>query len=143
MIDTLLFAVEDDRDRMVPLASHTAEIAAALDAAVVLFHVYDPDEFDRYLERMDYSSSDPDDVAKRNETVEACASVFVDSGVRPEIAGAVGDPATEIIDRAETDEVDHIVLGGRRRTPVGKALLGSVSQSVLRSVDVPCTIGMD
>lgn len=143
MIDELLFAVEDDEDRMVPLASHTAEMAAALDASVVLFHVYEQEEFDRYLERMEYDSSDPDDVAKRNETVEACASVFVDRGVRPEIAGAIGDPATEITERVEADGIDHVVLGGRHRSAVKKAFLGSVSQSVLRSVDVPCTIGME
>lgn len=142
MIDQLLFAVEDDEDRMLPLASHTAEMAAALDASVVLFHVYEQEEFDKYLERMDYDSSDPDDIAKRNGTVEACASVFVDSGVRPEIAGAIGDPATEIAERVEGDGIDHVVLGGRRRTAVKKAFLGSVSQSVLRSVGVPCTIGM-
>ncbi|WP_299232919.1 universal stress protein [Natronomonas sp.] len=143
MIDKILFAVEDNRDRMVPLASHAAEMAGALDADVVLIHVYGREEFEEYLDRMDYDSSDPDDVARRHEVVEACASEFADRGVRPDVVGETGDPAAEITDRVETDGIDHVVLGGRRRAPVTKAVTGSVSGSVLRSVDVPCTIGME
>jgi nucleotide-binding universal stress UspA family protein len=143
MIEKILFAVEGNKERMLPLASHAAEIAAGVDAAVVLLHVFEQTEFDDFIDQMDYVSGDPDDVAKRHTIVEACASEFTDREVPIEIVGAVGDPATEITERAESDDIDHVVLGGRNRSPTGKALLGSVSQFVLRSTDVPCTIAMD
>jgi len=143
MIDEILLAVEDDEERMVPIATHAAEIAAALDAEVVLLHVYSDEEFEQYLDRMGYDSGDPDDIASRNDTVETCASIFTDHGVRPDVVGKVGAPASEIVDYTGDNDVDHIVLGGRHRSPTGKALLGSVSQAVLRAVDVPCTISMD
>lgn len=142
MIEKILVAVEDNEERMLPVAAHAAEITAALDAEVVLLHVYEEGEFEEYLDRLGYDSADPDDIAKRNDVVEACTSPFVERGVRPKIAGAVGDPATEIANYVEQGSVDHVVLGGRSRSPTGKALLGSVSQSVLRSVEVPCTISM-
>lgn len=41
-----------------------------------------------------------------------------------------GDPATQIIEAAEEVEADMIVLGGRKRSPLGSLLFGSVSQAV-------------
>jgi len=53
--------------------------------------------------------------------------------------GRVGDPTKEILAEAERRDARHIVVGGRDRTPVGKAVLGSTTQSVLLSSDRPVT----
>jgi nucleotide-binding universal stress UspA family protein len=143
MIDKILLAVEGNEERMVPLASHAAEIADGVEASGVLFHVFEQAEFNEFLDRMNYDSTDPDDIAKQHSVVQACASEFTDRGVSIEVVGRIGEPASEIIEYTEDNDVDHVVLGGRNRTPTGKALLGSVSQAVLRSTDVPCTIAMD
>jgi nucleotide-binding universal stress UspA family protein len=47
------------------------------------------------------------------------------------------DPADEILDRARTSGADLIVIGLRRRSPVGKLVLGSTSQRVLLEAEVP------
>ncbi|MCC3264953.1 universal stress protein [Arthrobacter gengyunqii] len=47
------------------------------------------------------------------------------------------DPAEEILKAAEDPQVELIVLGLRRRTPVGKMLLGSTAQRVLLQSDCP------
>jgi nucleotide-binding universal stress UspA family protein len=47
------------------------------------------------------------------------------------------DPADEILDRARTSGADLIVIGLRRRSPVGKLFLGSTAQRVLLEADVP------
>ena len=51
--------------------------------------------------------------------------------------GRVGDPAEEIVKEAEKLEARFIVVGGRKRSPVGKAVFGSTSQSVLLRSDSP------
>jgi len=51
--------------------------------------------------------------------------------------GRVGDPAEEIIDEAERLDARFIVVGGRKRSPVGKAVFGSTSQSVLLESRTP------
>jgi nucleotide-binding universal stress UspA family protein len=51
--------------------------------------------------------------------------------------GRIGRPAKELEDYVESIEGRYLVVGGRRRTPIGKALFGSVSQSVLLNVDIP------
>ena len=47
------------------------------------------------------------------------------------------DPADEILDRARTSGAELIVIGLRRRSPVGKLILGSTAQRVLLEADVP------
>lgn len=48
------------------------------------------------------------------------------------------DPVDAVLDELRTDSsIGRLVIGVRRRTPVGKALLGSVSQRLLLEVDVP------
>lgn len=51
--------------------------------------------------------------------------------------GRVGDPAEEILGEAERSEPRYLVIGGRKRTPVGKAMFGSITQSVLLNAPLP------
>ena len=62
------------------------------------------------------------------------------SGVRHQIrdAGDAIDPAEELLSAAETALADFIVIGLRRRSPVGKLLLGSNAQRIL--LDAACPV---
>ena len=44
---------------------------------------------------------------------------------------------TEIVDLAESPEVSLVIVGLRKRNPVGKLILGSVSRDILLSVPCP------
>ncbi|TDL32121.1 universal stress protein [Arthrobacter nitrophenolicus] len=60
------------------------------------------------------------------------------SGLEHEIIQHIGrDPATDILDIANSREAAMIVLGLRRRSAVGKLLLGSTAQSILLNADCP------
>ena len=50
------------------------------------------------------------------------------------------DPADDILDAIELDPVDLVVLGIRKRTPIGKILLGSTSQRVAIEAPVPVVL---
>jgi nucleotide-binding universal stress UspA family protein len=62
------------------------------------------------------------------------------SGVPHEIRAAPDslDPAEELLTAAEESNADFIVIGLRRRSPVGKLLLGSNAQRVL--LDAACPV---
>lgn len=60
-----------------------------------------------------------------------------DRAVDVEARGRVGDPGDEILSAAEMVDARYIVVGGRKRSPVGKAVFGSVSQSVVLNADRP------
>ena len=47
------------------------------------------------------------------------------------------DPAEDIADVAENEDAALIVIGLRRRSPVGKLILGSNAQTILLSADCP------
>jgi len=51
--------------------------------------------------------------------------------------GRVGEPVTEVLDLAEEHQPRYLVIGGRRRTPVGKAVFGSSTQSFLLNASLP------
>jgi nucleotide-binding universal stress UspA family protein len=47
------------------------------------------------------------------------------------------DATTEVLDAAEEHQADLIVIGLRRRSPVGKLFLGSTAQRILLEADCP------
>jgi nucleotide-binding universal stress UspA family protein len=68
------------------------------------------------------------------------AAELAASGITYEIRtpADVDDSADELIRIAETTDADFIVIGLRRRSPVGKLLLGSNAQRVL--LDAACPV---
>lgn len=63
-----------------------------------------------------------------------------EAGVECVTAVSEGDPSENILDYAESNDIDLIVMGGRKRSPAGKMLFGSVTQSVILHADVPVTV---
>ena len=61
----------------------------------------------------------------------------LDSGRDIVAVGQVGEPTEEIIAEAERRGPRYLVIGGRRRTPVGKAVFGSTTQSILLNAELP------
>lgn len=52
----------------------------------------------------------------------------------------LGDPAREILEYAEANGVDHVVMGSRGRSSVERLLLGSVSETIARRAPMAVTI---
>ncbi len=53
------------------------------------------------------------------------------------VSGDVGDAIVQLTDQLRPD---LLVLGARRRSPVGKALLGSVAQTIILEANVPVLV---
>jgi nucleotide-binding universal stress UspA family protein len=65
---------------------------------------------------------------------------LLDRGVAVETASRYGDPAEEILEVADEIDADLIVLGGRKRSPLGSLLFGSVSQAVTLDATRPVVV---
>jgi len=71
--------------------------------------------------------------------VEAVEKQLAASGLAAEFKQFVrGKTAvTEIVDLAQSPEVSLVIVGLRKRSPVGKLIMGSVSRDILLSVPCP------
>ncbi len=81
------------------------------------------------------------DTALKNERdLEAVRKELSETGVEVEVRGLVRgkEPAEDLIAVADETGAELIVIGLRRRTPVGKLILGSNAQRVL--LDAPCAV---
>jgi nucleotide-binding universal stress UspA family protein len=67
--------------------------------------------------------------------VRRAREVLEDADVEVRLDEASGDPAEEVVERARELDVDCICVAGRKRSPAGKALFGSVSQDVILDSD--------
>lgn len=75
------------------------------------------------------------------DSVEVVEGELDELGIEHERVLHVGEPDEAIQSVAVDLDVDVIALGMRKRSPVGKALFGSVSQTVLLNTDRPVIVG--
>jgi len=128
----VLIPVDTNEQRALAQVDYVTALPTAADAveAYVLFVFTEESEAE--VEDHD-SASEIDAVRRAEETLE-------DAGIDVTIVEDSGDTEADILEHAETHDVDTIVLGGRKRSPVGKALFGSISQGVLLNTDRPVVI---
>ena len=143
-IETVVLAVgSEDEKRTERLANEIIALAGPADAEVVLTHVFGDEEFDETRAKLgfdaDGENATPDAVAGRHRTTRELSKLLAAAGVDHSIRGAVGDLADEVVETAEGVEADRVVVGGRRRSPTGKAVFGSAAQEVMLSAPCPVT----
>jgi nucleotide-binding universal stress UspA family protein len=120
-----------DRDPGCAQVIETAEdLSVGLGHELVILHVKP--------ENMDESESETE--------IEEIVAGALEADITPEIRvveeaarreAPTGRTASTIMRVAEDVDPAYLVIGSRKRTPVGKVLLGSVSQLVLRNAEVP------
>jgi nucleotide-binding universal stress UspA family protein len=82
---------------------------------------------------------DADAATQAERQMSAVRKVLDDSGVEYDVRQLVRgfEPAEDLISIAEANAAELIVIGLRRRSPVGKLILGSNAQRVLLDAHCP------
>ena len=85
------------------------------------------------------AASNADTLAEIDASLGEVQALLHQAGVEHEVRQLVrgSEPATDLIAVAEEVDADLIVIGLRRRGPVGKLILGSNAQSVLLEASCP------
>ncbi|HEX5985812.1 MAG TPA: universal stress protein [Nocardioides sp.] len=83
---------------------------------------------------------DRDDAIESEQQLDEVRATLQQAGVEHEVRQLVRglDPADDLVNVANEVGADIIVIGLRRRSPVGKLILGSNAQRVL--LDAPCPV---
>ncbi|WP_330630979.1 universal stress protein [Halocatena halophila] len=115
----LLLTIDDEKARA------QAQIETVLET---------PGDHDRMTARLLHVGDSPPSFFK------GLKSQLASAGFTTESICVRGDPATTILETAESHDVDRICLTSRSRTPTGKAIFGSVTQSVIASTERPVLV---
>ncbi|GAB6878253.1 hypothetical protein JCM17823_05270 [Halorubrum gandharaense] len=127
----------DEGDHAARNVEEGADLARAYDEPLHVIFVYEQSEHRRlanqYIEMTeDVTTEQAQELAERviSEATDGITDEYV-------AVGRVGEPAAEILEYAEEVDARYLVVGGRSRSPVGKALFGSVTQSLLLEANRP------
>lgn len=135
----VIVAAVDRSERAPAVVEEAVELGEAFDEPVEVVHVLTQQRFVD-LERTsvgDTGHSIPtDDVLAIAEDI-AQEVIDESSAVDVSPVGLLGDPADEIVNYGESNDARYLVIAGRKRSPVGKALFGSTVQTVMLDSEVP------
>ena len=118
------------------------DLARALEGRVELVSAYEPVSNQRLREEAQQVPQDVQWMVNPREDVEAtlrdAARLAEDAGVQVGTYARQGDPADAILDVAEEQRADLIVVGNKGMTGAKRFLLGSVPNKV--SHHAPCSV---
>ena len=110
--------------------------AAEFGADLILFHAYSsPCEDER--ERSGPRGLELSAARAQKQQFAAHSQRARDLGIHCRIVVRLGSPAEQILAFLGERRIDRVVMGARAPGPVGKLLLGSVAEAVLRNATVP------
>lgn len=129
------------------LVREAGELAAGVDAELLLVHVTSEDE---YAERReDFSrisaleTSYTIDKARdgaRQFARDIGREILDDVDVDWEPDGQVGEKGDNVLGVARDEDCDHIFITGKKRSPAGKAVFGDVPQRIILEFDGAVTV---
>lgn len=146
-IGTVAVAVgPDDEKRAESLAAAAIEVAAPADAVVVLLHAFSESAYEEGVRAAGYDPANPPPahtLASRLQAVDEIAARLESAGVEHRVRGEVGETVDGVRRGARAVDADRIIVGGRRRSPTGKAVFGSTAHGLLMHADCPVTFVRD
>jgi len=135
---TILFASEIPANEKA--FSFALAQASEFGADLILFHSYDTlvvaASETSGIRYYDYAAA----ARTEMQSLEPLAKMVRDAGIRCEIVVRPGLPADQILSFLREREIDRVVMGTHSPGPIGKLLVGSVAEAVLRTSKVPVYI---
>lgn len=136
MYDTILIPY-DGSDESRKGAEHGIQLAAALGTAVHALYVIDLPGAPRALALRDDEEELRQEYREYGEEVlEEISEIAAEHGVECSTSIRTGAPSEEIVDCAEENELDAIVMGSAYQGKM-RSLLGSTTDKVVRTSTVP------
>lgn len=130
-----------DKEEESNVVAQAKSLAEAYDDSVHVIHVLSGSEFVG-LERTSVDrNGNAIDIDEVHSVARDIALEITNELKSPhEAIGLMGNPAETAVKYAKDHNARYIVIGGRKRSPVGKAIFGSVAQSIILQADCPVVV---
>ena len=140
----VILAAVGERHSNVPIIETAHDLATAYQDDLQILHVIPATDAGSHFQRLRRTTADNDDEFEVSpEQAEAVVEEMIEEALddpdsdRVIPIGRVGEPGEEILTLADELDARYLVIGGRKRTPAGKALFGSIAQRVILDADLP------
>ncbi len=129
---------------------YACEIGDAMGGSLTVVHAVQPDVYE--AARGESLSSFPDEYRREilktidraeeqgQDYLRQAESIATEHGREISTALLYGNPVTEILDYAETEDIDMIVLGHRGHSKRPEPQLGSIAKTIIERADVPVLV---
>ncbi|ADJ16765.1 universal stress protein [Halalkalicoccus jeotgali] len=134
----VVVAAVDRSDHAKQVVKQGETLAKQFDDELHILHIISRSEF-RNLQR---ENIDRNDEAIDMESIREFAAKQAEKAAEDiegpyETVGRVGDASSDVVSYAKKHAARYIVIGGRKRSPAGKAVFGSTAQSILLNSESP------
>lgn len=122
----VLLAVDTDEERAREQAETVIDLFDTENVEAHLFHVF---------------GDNPEGASVGQiAAVRRVSEQLEEAGIETTLHEESGEPAETIVRRADELDVNAICVSGRKRSPTGKVLFGSVTQSVILNTERPVLV---
>lgn len=135
----VVIAAVDRSDRAKHVISEANTLAEAFDEPLHVVNVLNEKSFVRLEQSAVNETGEAmpiDEIKELASELAEQAGEELDVDYKP--IGLMGSPALEVLNYAKEANARYLVVGGRKRSPAGKVLFGSVTQSIL--LNAPCPV---
>lgn len=134
----------DQSDRASKAVNEAENLSTAFDDTVHVVHALTRSEMVKmegvHATRPNVQISDSE---VREMATEVAANAAADLNMAAESVGVIGDPKSEVVNYAAEQNARYIVIAGRKRSPTGKSVFGSVTQSIILNAECPTVVSVE
>jgi nucleotide-binding universal stress UspA family protein len=145
LISKILFPT-DGSEYSLKAAKYAVDIAKNNDAKVTIMHVYQTTPPPVYLEPatggeyLFFLESEKTIKERGNLAIEKTKEIFNHESLSIETKFFQGHPVEAIVETAEKEKFDLIIIGSRGLGRLGRILLGSVAEGVIHNAPCPVLV---
>lgn len=144
-----ILAAINEKERSKQIVSIAYDLATKYEETLIVLHIIPEEDYDAHKESLENIPEFNDfSVKQKEQSAKRFVRQFVDQAVEDvdidmvEPRGRVGDVAEEILTEVEQVDPQYLVIGGRRRSPTGKALFGDTAQKIVLNADCPVVMNL-
>ena len=141
-IKKILIPIDGSESSMEALR-YASSFAGEFNITIYLMAVIEPHHgmYDAYAEQIILAQRESEIISVVNERLEETKKKAKEMGIQNTITVTrVGTPYAKIIEIAEEEEIDLIVMGTHGRSGIAHFLIGSVTEKVIRTAPCPVLV---